>query len=101
MRCPWCGFESLEGHFIRLNDEMLNITWLQQVTPYVCQRCGAVEVGPYDVASGKQATLEELEKGYYCGANLPRVRRRKARVNPRRRRKRRDVSSRLHSEDIG
>lgn len=56
-KCPYCGTEC-EAEYCDIGVGM------QQVTPFVCHNCHAVEIGPYD---DRTATEVELQKGWYKG----------------------------------
>ena len=59
MKCGWCGSDDIDFEMVD------NGVGLQQVTPGICMRCGAVEVGPYDGPTVVHPT--ERARGWYAG----------------------------------
>ena len=58
MKCGWCSSTDIDF------DTVDNGVGLQQVTPGICLRCGAVEIGPHE-----QEWVNPLDKerGWYAG----------------------------------
>lgn len=59
MKCPYCGNEA-EAEFVD------NGVGMQQVSPYCCPGCGAVQIGPND--EPKELTQREKQTGWYEGS---------------------------------
>lgn len=59
MTCGWCGSDDIDYETVD------NGVGRQQVTPAICGRCGAVEIGPYD----DESTINpiDLRRGWYTG----------------------------------
>lgn len=59
MRCGWCGSTDVDYETVD------NGVGMQQVTPGVCGRCGAVEISSYD----DPATIHPVDRahGWYAG----------------------------------
>lgn len=58
MRCGWCGSEDVDYETVDIG------VGRQQVSPGICLRCGAVEIGPFD-----QEPINPVDKrrGWYAG----------------------------------
>lgn len=54
--CPYCGNTECYADFTDIG------VGYQQTGPYGCDKCYAVEIGPYDV---QDITEEEKQKGWY------------------------------------
>lgn len=66
VQCPYCSSQDCEAEFCDVGVGGRGV----QVSPYQCQVCGAVEIGPFDTT---QASEEERQLGWYApnSANLP------------------------------
>lgn len=58
--CPWCGSFDIDAEFVD------NGVGMQQVSPYLCGRCGASEFYPNDHESDKP-TRAEKRRGWWAG----------------------------------
>jgi len=56
MTCPYCGYEACQADWVDVEVGMI------QCGPYVCDECGASEVGPYDK---NQLEPEEKRTGWF------------------------------------
>jgi MinD superfamily P-loop ATPase len=54
--CPYCGQEC-SAEFVDIGVGM------QQVTPFACEGCHAVQIGPYD--EERPLTEQEIKTGWY------------------------------------
>jgi hypothetical protein len=61
MRCGWCGSENLSCEYVDIG------VGRQQVTPYECISCGAVEVSPDHFTNPDEIDDEDRRRGWYAG----------------------------------
>ena len=58
-KCPYCGHKEFDAEFVDIG------VGFQQVTPAICENCGAQELHPFDLEKYDELPEETKKTGFF------------------------------------